>query len=148
MAFFLLIGYRLHLQSLYSCFTGFPVTFIVYSFWDDPAHSECPGNPFYEKYWTGVWIHVLVYGTGNIQSTLFWGATKLPKERNPFCCQPDGIQIIHLHISIKQSSFLVFFCSSYASSQLSCRFNLTPKTVNWPSIHVVSVGYFDPMMSY
>ena len=51
------------------------------------------------------------------------------------------------HPSLFQLAIFVFslFSSSYASSQLSGRFQFdTLRIANWPSIHSFSVGYFDP----
>ncbi|MEI2694442.1 MAG: DoxX family protein [Saprospiraceae bacterium] len=80
---FLLIGYRPALAVTLLLLYWVPVTFIVYSFWDDPRHIRNVQAIHFMKNiaFIGGMIHVLVYGTGKYSVRRFFGVTKLPKEK-------------------------------------------------------------------
>ncbi|MBK6545671.1 MAG: DoxX family protein [Saprospiraceae bacterium] len=80
---FLLIGYRPGFAVTLLLMYWVPVTFIVYSFWNDPEHIRNIQAIHFMKNiaFIGGMIHVLVYGTGKYSVRRFFGITKLPKEK-------------------------------------------------------------------
>lgn len=80
---FLLIGYRSTFAVILLLLYWVPVTFLVYSFWDDPIETRNIHSIIFMKNIAiiGGLIHVLVYGVGNYSVRRFFGVTKLPKEK-------------------------------------------------------------------
>ena len=80
---FLLIGYRPVFAVTLLLLYWVPVTFILYSFWDDPPNVRNIQAIHFMKNiaFIGGMIHVLVYGTGKYSVRRFFGITKLPKEK-------------------------------------------------------------------
>jgi len=79
---FLLIGYRPAFAVTLLLMYWVPVTFIVYSFWDDPPAKQNLHSIFFMKNIAiiGGLMHVLIYGTGRYSFRRLFGMTKLPKE--------------------------------------------------------------------
>ncbi len=80
---FLLIGYRPAFAVILLLIYWVPVTFIVYSFWNDPPERQNVQSIFFMKNIaiTGGLIHVLVHGTGRLSVKRLIGYTKVPKEK-------------------------------------------------------------------
>ena len=80
---FLLIGYRPVFAVTLLLIYWIPVTFIVFSFWNDPPEVQNIHSIFFMKNIaiTGGLIHVLVHGTGKYSIRRFFGMTVLPKEK-------------------------------------------------------------------
>ncbi len=80
---FLLLGYRPGFAVTLLLMYWVPITFIVFSFWNDPASIRNVQAIHFMKNiaFIGGMIHVLVYGTGKYSVRRFFGVTKLPKEK-------------------------------------------------------------------
>ncbi len=80
---FLLIGYRSAFAVSLLLMYWIPVTFIVYSFWNDPPEIRNVQAVHFMKNiaFIGGMIHILVHGTGKFAVRRFFGVTKLPKEK-------------------------------------------------------------------
>ncbi|HEX5626155.1 MAG TPA: DoxX family protein [Saprospiraceae bacterium] len=80
---FLLIGYRPGFAVTLLLLYWVPVTFIVYSFWNDaPQIRNVQAIHFMKNIaFIGGMIHVLVYGTGKYSVRRFFGVTQLPREK-------------------------------------------------------------------
>ncbi len=80
---FLLIGYRTTFAVFLLLLYWVPVTFVVYSFWDDPANVRNIHSIIFMKNIAiiGGLLHVWIYGSGRYSVRRLIGLTKFPKEK-------------------------------------------------------------------
>ncbi len=80
---FLLIGYRVKFAVVLLLMYWIPVTFTVYSFWNDPANVRNIHSIIFMKNIAiiGGLLMIFIHETGKYGIKRFFGMTKLPKEK-------------------------------------------------------------------
>ncbi|MDX1684164.1 MAG: DoxX family protein [Saprospiraceae bacterium] len=80
---FLLIGYRSALAATMLLMYWIPVTFIVYSFWNDPEEYRRLHSIFFMKNMAvvGGLLMIIVHGSGKYSVRRLIQAVRVPKER-------------------------------------------------------------------